>query len=543
MSIIASINVGTGPHGVCVSPNSDTAYVTNNVGNTLSIINISNYSLISTLTGFSAPDGICISLDNSKVYFSNETSNTVSVINTTTNTLDATINGLSSPHGICVSPNGTRVYVSNYSNDTVSVIDTSTNSIIYTINLASNSGPKGICILPNGNTVYVANYTNNTISAINTSTNVIISTINLASNSGPDIPSSSLDGNRVYVSNNTSNNISVINTSNNTVITTISGLSIPHGICMSPGGNTAYVTNYGNNTVSIINLSTNSIIYAINGVNQPWDVTSPSNGSILYVTNFGGNSLSVIKTTEQTITNVTGNYQYDNTITITGTHLTNTTYVSFNDNNVIPTSFTIINDTIIKAYIVHPFTIYNATVTNSIGGSYTFSLIPPFPICFPSGTPITLDQGMVTIEKVNPRFHTINGKKIVAVTKTTTPEETMVCIKKNALGKNIPSQETIITNFHKIMYNNKLIEANVLAKMVKEGINKIPYNGEPLYNILMEDHELMTVNNMLVETLNPKNLIAKLYNKSYNSSEKYKILKEIGYFNNHFNKKKASIRK
>ena len=36
-------------------------------------------------------------------------------------------------------------------------------------------------------------------------------------------------------------------------------------------------------------------------------------------------------------------------------------------------------------------------------------------------------------------------------------------------------------------------------------------NNEILYNILLEKHDKMIVNNLIVETLNPKNLVAKSY--------------------------------
>jgi hypothetical protein len=37
------------------------------------------------------------------------------------------------------------------------------------------------------------------------------------------------------------------------------------------------------------------------------------------------------------------------------------------------------------------------------------------------------------------------------------------------------------------------------------------YNGEILYNVLMECNERISVNNMIAETLDPNHMIAKLY--------------------------------
>ena len=53
----------------------------------------------------------------------------------------------------------------------------------------------------------------------------------------------------------------------------------------------------------------------------------------------------------------------------------------------------------------------------------------------------------------------------------------------------------------------------VKAKTLINGntIEKIPYRGLPLYNVLLEQHDVMIVNGLISETLNPENPIAKYY--------------------------------
>jgi Hint domain len=130
-------------------------------------------------------------------------------------------------------------------------------------------------------------------------------------------------------------------------------------------------------------------------------------------------------------------------------------------------------------------------------------------ICFPAGTPITTNQGIIPIEKIKTDFHTIDNKKIVAITKSITDHKHLVCFEKNALGRNIPSERTVMTKDHKIFYRNKFIKAEKFLHMY-ENVYSINYNGETLYNVLMEDYNKMIVNNLLCETLHPENKIAKL---------------------------------
>jgi hypothetical protein len=54
-----------------------------------------------------------------------------------------------------------------------------------------------------------------------------------------------------------------------------------------------------------------------------------------------------------------------------------------------------------------------------------------------------------------------------------------------------------------------------------KGVERVPYHGEPLYNVLLEKYSHMTVENMQVETLDPENEIAHyFYTKKANKKSK-----------------------
>ena len=126
-------------------------------------------------------------------------------------------------------------------------------------------------------------------------------------------------------------------------------------------------------------------------------------------------------------------------------------------------------------------------------------------ICFLAGTPVKCDQGLIAIDKINPSIHTILGKKIVAITETHSTEKELVIIEKDSLRPNVPNQTTVITMEHKIFYKGKMTEAHKVSK------KRVNYNNEKLYNVLMEEHNKMNVNNMIVETLEPTNMIGKVF--------------------------------
>ena len=155
----------------------------------------------------------------------------------------------------------------------------------------------------------------------------------------------------------------------------------------------------------------------------------------------------------------------------------------------------------------YPLAIYDGYIYvgmfNNIG---RIVLAPPADICFPSGTPIQTDQGIIAIEKINPKIHTIIDKKILYITKTISKDKYLVCFKKDSLEPNYPSADTIMSKEHKVLYEAKMIEAGDITNGIK-----VEYNGELLYNILMEEHSEILVNNLVCETLHPDNLVAKRY--------------------------------
>ena len=144
-------------------------------------------------------------------------------------------------------------------------------------------------------------------------------------------------------------------------------------------------------------------------------------------------------------------------------------------------------------------------------------------ICFPSGTPIKTDQGIIPINEINTSLHTINQKNIKHITKTVTLDNYLISFKKSSISYNCPCAYTVMSKDHKILYNGKLVEAYRFLDH-SEDVKKIKYNGEVLYNVLLDEHNVMNVNNIICETLHPNNVIAKLYISSLSDTCKSTII-------------------
>jgi hypothetical protein len=128
------------------------------------------------------------------------------------------------------------------------------------------------------------------------------------------------------------------------------------------------------------------------------------------------------------------------------------------------------------------------------------------PICFLKGSIVETDQGMVEIQNLNTEIHSIGGKKILALTKTPGDTMSLVLIKRNLISRGSPNVDTPITVAHKILQNNVMTPAIFIP-----GAVPYKYTNDFLYNVLLETHETMKVNGMIVETLSPLHPTAKIY--------------------------------
>lgn len=212
-------------------------------------------------------------------------------------------------------------------------------------------------------------------------------------------------------------------------------------------------------------------------------------------------------------------YSYDK-MTISGGSSFSYGTITINDNTGIisttsstqPGTYTIT----IRNTGSYNITLFNLTITQNI--------VPNAPICFLAGTPVLTDQGEIAIEKIDIKKHKIRGQQIVAITESIPDDSYLICIEKNSLAYNVPNRRTVISKDHKIVCEKKLVRAEYLIQYIPT-IYKIPYNKQKLYNVLLNEYSTMSVNNMIVETMNPNNALAKVYSGNYTTKEKNELIK------------------
>lgn len=290
-----------------------------------------------------------------------------------------------------------------------------------------------------------------------------------------------------------------------------------------------------------ISLSDPSVnIQAVNDLSGPIGITIDLSYNIIYVLNNNSNYISKIDISNQTSDN---EWLYINkplAIDIdTSRRILIVTHINTNNEYCVSTVDIVdisIKDSSIKDSGIFGVSIYNSylyisnIMSNNIErisfgsiSSETDTIISN--ICFTENTPILTDQGYIPICKIYPNIHTIRNKKIVDVTKSTTLDDYLVCFDKDSIVNGYPTEKTIISKDHKVFYEGKMKEAYTFLDKF-ENVYKVEYNGEMLYNILMEEHTCIRANHLICETLDPKNFIAKLYTNQckYSNEEKRRII-------------------
>ena len=149
------------------------------------------------------------------------------------------------------------------------------------------------------------------------------------------------------------------------------------------------------------------------------------------------------------------------------------------------------------------------TASDGQGGTTDGEVLVVSEICLVEGTQVLTDQGYIAIEKIDVTKHTIDKQHIVTITKTVNTSPYLICVKKSALGENVPSQDTIMSKDHMVSYKGGMLNANRLEH-AETNVCNVDNTKTVLYNVLLESYSKMIVNNMEVDTLHHENMVAKM---------------------------------
>jgi YVTN family beta-propeller protein len=292
------IPVGELPEDMAVNPLTNTIYVANFNGNTVSVIDGLTNTVTTTIRIDTSPSHIEVNPETNKIYVANNYHKTVSVIDGATNILTTTIHNIPTTLALAINPTTNMLYTLG-STEGMSIIDCNTNTLSKTITdqeldrLTEYPISIGLTVNPTTNTIYIA-YTRYGgtyahISVIDGKTNTVTAyiqgTIEMGALAVNPIT------NMLYAVGD--NGISIINGKTNRYITTINVDNYLTDVAINEATNIVYVDSFNNETVSKINGRTNRLIAIKSQVDRPAALAINSFSNILYVANRQMNAVSV----------------------------------------------------------------------------------------------------------------------------------------------------------------------------------------------------------------------------------------------------------
>src|SRR5665213_706533 len=108
-----------------------TAYVTNEKGDSVSVVNTDKLDVVKTIPVGQRPRGIALSTDGKQLYLCASDDDTIQIIDTKTLELSGNLDSGLDPELLIVSRDGKYVFTSNENNNLVTVIDTKTHRQLF----------------------------------------------------------------------------------------------------------------------------------------------------------------------------------------------------------------------------------------------------------------------------------------------------------------------------------------------------------------------------------------------------------------------------
>ncbi|MFC6340147.1 beta-propeller fold lactonase family protein [Pseudomonas sp. CCM 7891] len=176
LKTLVDLPLGAGAFGTALGKDGRFLYVNNQAASTLSVVDLEHQHPVAVVSGFSQPrQGIRISPDGNTVYVTNFLGDKITLVDRKTNKIKGEINGFNKLRAISISADGNTLYAANSGSNTIAIVDTQKRSIINTVTVGKN--PYGAALTPDGLYVYSGNLGDNSLSVIDTQTMKVTSTV------------------------------------------------------------------------------------------------------------------------------------------------------------------------------------------------------------------------------------------------------------------------------------------------------------------------------------------------------------------------------
>jgi PQQ-dependent catabolism-associated beta-propeller protein len=270
LEVEATIEIGIRPRGIGLSPDGSELYVAVSEENKIKVIDPDSLKILREFEAGSDPETFAVH-PNGNIYISNEDDAKASVFNPVTGELVAEIKVGLEPEGVAISPDGKRVIVTSESTNMLHVIKAPENIIENHILIGSR--PRAATFNQSGDIAYATAEISGEVVKVDMNTGKIIKTGTTGdSKSKPKDVILSKDEKVVYVAGGRANKIIVMDANTLEIIKGIPVGKRTWGLAMSKDGKRLFTTDGVSSTVSVIDTDKNKVIKTIEVGKFPWGV-------------------------------------------------------------------------------------------------------------------------------------------------------------------------------------------------------------------------------------------------------------------------------
>jgi YVTN family beta-propeller protein len=296
--VVATVNVGKRPRGMKLSrdgkelfvavsglpkcppsvPDEECAKLKRDLtADGIAVIDTATLKLARLLKSGSDPEQFDLSLDGKRLFVANEDTGTLTVVNSASGTVEASVPVGKEPEGVRVTPDGRWVVVTSESGNAIYVIDAHSLKIVKSVPVGKR--PRDVAFAPDGKTVYVSGEFDASLYATTIpDSDSARKLLQFRAEARPMGVILDAPRKRLFVSTGRGGTVAVVSLDGPKLVKEIQVGARPWGIALSNDGTRLFTANGSSNDVTIVDTTTLQVLTKVAVGKSPWGVILDSRG-------------------------------------------------------------------------------------------------------------------------------------------------------------------------------------------------------------------------------------------------------------------------
>jgi PQQ-dependent catabolism-associated beta-propeller protein len=265
-----TFDIGKRPRGIGLSPDQKELYVVVSDENVIKVIDPQSLKVLRQFKAGSDPETFAVH-PNGHIYISNEDDAKASVYDPATGKLIVAVPVGLEPEGVAVSPDGSKVVITSESSNLLQIISVPEHQII--TNILVSARPRSAVFTHDGKLIYASAEIGGEIMKVDVASGKILAKAEVGGEKAkPKDVRLSKDEKALYVAGGRANKVFLLDADTMAIKKEIPVGKRVWGLAMNKDGTRIYTTDGVSNTVSVIDTGSNEVIATIPVGKMPWGV-------------------------------------------------------------------------------------------------------------------------------------------------------------------------------------------------------------------------------------------------------------------------------